>query len=185
MTRGYAAWVVTLLKRTGRTMLMFTAIVIALVFSFALLPSSFLPEEDQGYFMTSFQLPSDATTERTLDVVKVFEKHVASRPGIDANQSILGFSFSGAGTNTAMAFTMLKDWSQRNGATAADELSRAQVAMSGITEGTVFSLMPPAIDELGTSSGFTLRLQDRSNKGEDALRDAQNTLLKLASQSNW
>jgi multidrug efflux pump len=183
MTRGYAAWVVTLLKRTGRTMLMFTAIVIALVFSFSLLPSSFLPEEDQGYFMTSFQLPSDATTERTLDVVKVFEKHVASRPGIDANQSILGFSFSGAGTNTAMAFTMLKDWSQRNGATAADELSRAQVAMSGITEGTVFSLMPPAIDELGTSSGFTLRLQDRSNKGEDALRDAQNTLLKLASQS--
>ncbi|MBK1891310.1 multidrug efflux RND transporter permease subunit [Undibacterium sp. 14-3-2] len=183
MTRGYAAWVVTLLKRTGRTMLMFTAIVIALVFSFGLLPSSFLPEEDQGYFMTSFQLPSDATTERTLDVVKVFEKHVASRPGIDANQSILGFSFSGAGTNTAMAFTMLKDWSQRNGATAADELSRAQLAMSGITEGTVFSLMPPAIDELGTSSGFTLRLQDRSNKGEDALRDAQNTLLKLASQS--
>ena len=183
MTGRYAAWVVTMLKRTGRTMAMFVAIVIALAFSFSLLPSAFLPEEDQGYFMTSFQLPSDATTERTLDVVKVFEKHVASRPGIEANQSILGFSFSGAGTNTAMAFTMLKDWSQRNGATAADEVSQAQIAMSGITEGTVFSLMPPAIDELGTSSGFTLRLQDRANKGEAALRDAQNKLLMLASQS--
>ncbi|MGA0525083.1 efflux RND transporter permease subunit, partial [Escherichia coli] len=98
---------------------------------------------------------------RTLDVVKAFERHVASRASIQSNMSIVGFGFSGSGSNAAMAFTMLKDWDARNGATAQNEMRLAQQAMAGATEGTVMSLLPPAIDELGTSSGFTLRLQDR------------------------
>ena len=82
-----------------------------------------------------------------------------------------------------MAFTMLKDWDKRNGATAAEEAELAQQAMANNVEGTVMSLMPPAIDELGTSSGFTLYLQDRANRGETALLAAQAQLLELAAQS--
>ena len=161
----------------------FAVLCAVLVLAAGQLPSSFLPEEDQGYFMTSIQLPTGATSERTLDVVKAYEAHVASRPTLDANMVVLGFSFAGSGPNAAMAFTMLKDWDQRNGATAAEEAALAQQAMADNVEGTVMTMMPPAIDELGTSSGFTLFLQDRSNRGEAALIAAQAQLLALAAQS--
>ena len=182
-TAGYGTRVARLAGRSGRMMAVYVAICAVLVIAAAQLPSSFLPEEDQGYFMTSIQLPTGATSERTLDVVKAYEAHVASRPALDANLVVLGFSFSGSGPNAAMAFTMLKDWDQRDGATAAEEAELAQQAMADTVEGTVMSLMPPAIDELGTSSGFTLFLQDRANRGEAALLAAQAQLLELAAQS--
>tara|TARA_Y100001951_G_scaffold101807_1_gene107357 strand:+ start:53823 stop:56960 length:3138 start_codon:yes stop_codon:yes gene_type:complete len=183
MTTSYGARVARLVGRSGRMMAAFAALCVVLAIAAAQLPSSFLPEEDQGYFMTSIQLPTGATSERTLDVVKAYEQHVASRPGLDANMVVLGFSFAGSGPNAAMAFTMLKDWEQRQGARAAEEAALAQQAMAGNVEGTVMSLMPPAIDELGTSSGFTLFLQDRANRGEVALLAAQAQLLELAAQS--
>lgn len=183
MTQRYESRVGRLIARGGRVMVVFAAICAVLVFGFRQLPSAFLPEEDQGFFLTSIQLPSDATTERTLDVVKTFESHVLSRPAVQANTSILGFSFSGAGPNAALAFTTLKDWDDRDGATAASEVGAVQEAMSTLTEGTVMSLLPPAIDELGVSSGFTLRLQDRANQGTAALKAAEARLLELAAQS--
>ncbi|ADC61889.1 multidrug efflux RND transporter permease subunit [Allochromatium vinosum] len=182
-TAGYGTRVARLAGRSGRMMAVYVVICAVLVIAAAQLPSSFLPEEDQGYFMTSIQLPTGATSERTLDVVKAYEAHVASRPALDANLVVLGFSFSGSGPNAAMAFTMLNDWDQRDGATAAEEAELAQQAMADTVEGTVMSLMPPAIDELGTSSGFTLFLQDRANRGEAALLAAQAQLLELAAQS--
>jgi multidrug efflux pump len=183
LTASYGARVGRLVGRSGRMMAAFAVICAVLAVAAAQLPSAFLPEEDQGYFMTSIQLPTGATSERTLEVVKAYEAHVASRPGLDANLVVLGFSFAGSGPNAAMAFTMLKGWNQRNGATAAEEAELAQLAMADNVEGTVMSLMPPAIDELGTSSGFTLFLQDRANGGEAALLAAQAQLLKLAAQS--
>ncbi len=183
MTQGYESRVSRLVTRTGRVMLVFAAIAAILVLAFRQLPSSFLPEEDQGYFMTAIQLPADATAERTLDVVKAFEQHVASRPSIQSNMTIVGFGFSGSGPNAAIGFAMLKDWEERNGATAQDEVNLAQQAMASTTEGTVMTLLPPAIDELGTSSGFTLRLQDRANQGYAALKAAETKLLELAAQS--
>lgn len=183
VTANYGARVARLLGRSGRVMAAFAVLCIVLVVAARQLPSSFLPEEDQGYFMTSIQLPTGATSERTLEVVKAYEAHVASRPALDANMVVLGFSFAGSGPNAAMAFTMLKDWDNRNGATAAEEAALAQEAMANNIEGTVMSLMPPAIDELGTSSGFTLFLQDRSNRGEVALLAAQAQLLELAAKS--
>jgi len=183
LTASYGARVARLAGRSGRMMAAFAVLCAVLTIAAAQLPSSFLPEEDQGYFMTSIQLPTGATSERTLDVVKAYEAHVASRPGLDANMVVLGFSFAGSGPNAAMAFTMLKDWDQRNGATAAREAELAQQAMADNVEGTVMSLMPPAIDELGTSFGFTLFLQDRANRGEAALLAAQAKLLELAAQS--
>ncbi|MDR6672530.1 multidrug efflux RND transporter permease subunit [Xanthomonas sp. 1678] len=183
LTGGYAARVARMVRHSGRMMAAFCVVCVALVFAARQLPSSFLPEEDQGYFMTSIQLPTGATSERTLDVVKAFEAHVATRPALASNLVIQGFSFAGAGPNAAMAFTMLKDWDQRGGATAGQEAALAQQAMRGTAEGTVMSLMPPAIDELGTSSGFTLFLQDRGNRGDAALMAAQTRLLDLAAHS--
>ncbi|MBS4722979.1 multidrug efflux RND transporter permease subunit [Aeromonas veronii] len=182
-TAGYGARVTRLVGRSGRMMATFAALCAVLALAAAQLPSSFLPDEDQGYFMTSIQLPTGATSERTLEVVKAFEAHVASRETLDTNLLVQGFSFSGAGPNAAMAFTMLKDWDQRHGATAAEEADLAQAAMANIPEGTVMSLLPPAIDELGTASGFTLFLQDRANRGDAALLAAQAQLLELAANS--
>ena len=183
LSQGYAARVARLAGRSGRMMVAFGLVCAVLVLAARQLPSSFLPEEDQGYFMTSIQLPTGATSERTLDVVKAFESHVASRPGLASNLVIQGFSFSGSGPNAAMAFTMLKDWRERDGASARDESERAQEAMRHTPEGTVMSLLPPAIDELGTSSGFTMFLQDRAGRGAEALAAAQARLMELAAQS--
>lgn len=184
MTRSYEGRVRRLVTRTGRMMLVFAVISAALALAFLQIPSSFLPEEDQGYFMTTIQLPADATAERTLDVVKEFEQYVASRPSIQSYMTVVGFGFSGSGANAAMAFTMLKDWGERKeGATAQREVDLAQQAMADTTEGTVMSFLPPAIDELGISSGFTLRLQDRNSQGSGALKAAEDKLLELAAQS--
>ena len=183
METRYANGVLGLVRRSGRVMLVFAALVGGLTLGLGQLPSAFLPEEDQGYFMTSIQLPSDATTERTLNVVKAFEAHAASRPGIASQQAVLGFSFSGSGPNAAIIFSNMQPWSERKGASAAEEVAQAQLAMGQTPEGMVMNLMPPAIEELGTSSGFALRLQDRANQGFDALMKAQARLLGLAAES--
>lgn len=183
MTEGYARWVVAVLKRTGRAMLVFVAVIGLVGVAFVNWPTAFLPEEDQGYFITSIQLPPDATQERTDEIARLYERHVASRPGIQTNIVIQGFGFAGAGPNMATAFTVLKDWKHRGGATVADEILQATKAMQSVPEGTVMSLSPPAIDELGTSGGFTLRLEDRAGQGYAALLAAQDKLLALASKS--
>lgn len=183
LTQRYEATTRALLKRTGGMLLLFFSLVAVVIGGFRALPSDFLPQDDQGYFMTSFQLPADATEARTLAVVKSFEEYVAARPGVATSISILGFGFSGSGANTALAFTMLKDGAARAGTSIARETELAQQAMSQAREGTIMSLIPPAIEDLGTSAGFSLRLLDRANRGHDALMSAQAHLLALAAQS--
>ncbi|MFJ1311448.1 multidrug efflux RND transporter permease subunit [Agrobacterium sp. P15N1-A] len=179
MTDGYAGWVAALVRRGGRMMALYAVIVALLGYGYIQLPSAFVPEEDQGSFMTSFSLPADATAERTRSIVVMYDDHIAARPEVDNNISILGFGFSGSGPNAAMAFTSMKDWSERTG-TINEEVAAATEAMAAAPEGTVMSLKPPAIDALGTTSGFSLRLEDRSNRGNAALQAAQAQLLKLA-----
>lgn len=183
MTGRYGVWLAGILRHTRRAMAGFGLIVALLFVSFSNLPSAFLPEEDQGYFMTVFQLPADATTERTLDIVERYEAHALSRPGIRDVETVMGWGFAGSGSNVAMSFTMLKDWDERKGATVASEVELATQAMAEAPEGQIMVLTPPAIDELGTSSGFALRLQDRANQGHEALLAAQYQLLAAAAKS--
>ncbi len=183
LTGRYESRVMALVRRGGRAMAVFACLVGTLILAFWYLPSDFLPAEDQGYFITSIQLPSDATTERTLDVVKRFEAHAVGRPGIEAVQTVMGWGFSGSGPNAAIIFTTLKDWKERQGASAGAEVAAAQAAMASTREGMVITLMPPAIEELGTSSGFSMRLQDRANQGYAALMAAQQKLLAMAAAS--
>ncbi|MBB5048080.1 multidrug efflux pump [Rhodopseudomonas rhenobacensis] len=182
MTAGYAGWIAALLRRSGRMMALYAVIVAALGYCYMRLPSSFVPAEDQGNFMTSFTLPADATAERTLAIVKQYDAYVAARPAVAGNISIIGFGLAGSGPNAAMAFTSLKDWSERN-SSVGDEVGAATAAMAKVPEGTVMSMKPPAIEALGTSSGFALRLEDRGKRGHAALMAAQARLLELAAQS--
>ena len=183
LTEGYARGVTGLLKRTGRAMLVFVALVVVLAVSFTRLPGAFLPDEDQGSFMTMVTLPADATIERTRAVIKQYEAHLAERPGISGTTSVIGFGFAGSGQNAAMSFTNMVDWDKRKGATVNEEIAAVQQAMAAVKDGTVMALNPPAIQELGTSSGFTMRLQDIRGQGSAALTAAQGQLLQLAATS--
>ncbi|ELY4522985.1 multidrug efflux RND transporter permease subunit [Cronobacter turicensis] len=173
-----------LLKRTGRMMMLYAALCLALYAGLSSLPSSFLPEEDQGYFMSSIQLPSDATMQRTLNAVHKFEEEIATRQAIESNITILGFGFSGSGPNSAMAFTTLKDWGQREGITAQSEANHIQSSMETVSDAVTVSLLPPAISDMGTSSGFTYYLQDRGARGYAALKQAADNLVQRANQSD-
>ncbi|MDI6477280.1 multidrug efflux RND transporter permease subunit [Cronobacter dublinensis] len=173
-----------LLKRTGRMMMLYVAMCLALYAGLSSVPSSFLPEEDQGYFMSSIQLPSDATMQRTLNVVHKFEEEIATRQAVESNIMILGFGFSGSGPNSAMAFTTLKDWSQREGITAQSEANHIQSSMETVSDAVTMSLLPPAISDMGTSSGFTYYLQDRGAMGYAALKQAADNLVQRANQSD-
>ena len=183
--KGYEGWVARILKRSGRFMLIYLAIIVAVGWLYMRLPTSFLPGEDQGTMLVNVQLPPGATQERTLAVMKQVEDHMLKQSEVQSMVSVLGFSFSGQGQNAALAFITLKPWDEREGAahTAEAVAGRAFGALMGIRDAFIFPLSPPPIPELGQSSGFSFRLQDRGGNGHDALVAARNQLLGMASQS--
>ncbi|MBT9526786.1 MAG: efflux RND transporter permease subunit, partial [Rhizobacter sp.] len=183
--KGYEGWVARILKRAGRFMLIYLAIIVAVGWLYMRLPTSFLPGEDQGTMLVNVQLPPGATQERTLAVMKQVEGHMLKQSEVQSMVSVLGFSFSGQGQNAALAFITLKPWDEREGAahTAEAVAGRAFGALMGIRDAFIFPLSPPPIPELGQSSGFSFRLQDRGGNGHDALVAARNQLLGMASQS--
>ena len=183
--KGYEGWVARILQRSGRTMVVYLAIAGAIGVMYARLPSSFLPNEDQGFVLVSVQLPPGATQNRTLEVVKQVEAYMLEQPEVRDTVAILGFSFTGRGQNAAIMFVPLKDWSERKGAehTAQAIAGRAMGRFSQIRDASVFPLSPPPISELGNASGFTFRLQDRSGQGHAALVRARDQLLAAAAKS--
>jgi multidrug efflux pump len=183
--KGYEGWVARILKRTGRFMLIYLAIIVAVGVLYMRLPTSFLPGEDQGTMLVNVQLPPGATQERTLAVMKQVEAYMLKQPEVQSMVGVLGFSFSGQGQNAALAFVTLKDWDLREGAahTAEAVAGRAFGALMGIRDAFIYPLSPPPIPELGQSSGFNFRLQDRGGNGHAALVAARNQLLGMASQS--
>ena len=183
--KGYEGGVAKLLPRAGRTLVIYAAIVAAAVVVYMRLPTSFLPNEDQGTLLVNVQLPPGATQERTLAVMQQVEGFMLQQPEVQSMVGVLGFSFSGQGQNAALAFVTLKDWSERTGEGSAAQAvaGRAFGALSGIRDAFIFPLSPPPIPELGASSGFSFRLQDRAGRGRDALLAARNQMLGMASQS--
>ncbi|GBU14820.1 multidrug efflux RND transporter permease subunit [Polaromonas sp.] len=184
-TTGYEGFVGRLIKRSGRMFVVYLAIIAAVAVGYMRLPSSFLPNEDQGFLIVSMQLPPGATQERALEAVKQVEAYLGKQPEVKNVVGILGFSFTGRGQNTALAFVPLKDWSERKGAAHSAEAvgGRAMREFSKIRDASVFVLSPAPIPELGNATGFTFRLQDRGAKGHEALTAARNQLLGMASKS--
>ncbi|WP_207815080.1 efflux RND transporter permease subunit [Pseudomonas sp. 50_B] len=184
LSNRYEGGVSYALKRTGRYLLIYVALLAIMALLFSRLPSSFLPVEDQGYTITDIQLPPGASQNRTIKVVEQIEAHNTGEPGVGDSTIILGFSFSGSGQNAALAFTTLKDWSQRGSDDSAMAIAdRANGALSAIKDAVVYAVLPPPIDGLGTSSGFEFRLQDRGGVGHAALMQARTELLAATEKS--
>jgi len=183
--KGYESVVSRILRRAARYLIIYAAIAGAVVLVFRSLPTSFLPQEDQGYIIVNVQLPPGATKERTLSVMQQVEDYILKQPEVQSMVAVMGFSFSGQGQNAGLAFVTLKDWHERKGAheTADAIAGKAFGALSGIRDAFIYPLSPPPIPELGNASGFTFRLQDRSGAGHEALTNARNQLLGMASKS--
>jgi multidrug efflux pump len=183
--KAYEGTVARILRRAGRALVVYAAVVAALVVLFNRLPTSFLPNEDQGNILVNVQLPPGATQGRTLEVMKQVERYMLAQPEVQSMVSVLGFSFSGSGQNAALGFVTLKDWDTRpDAAQSAQSLAgRAFGGLAGIRDAFIFPLSPPPIPELGRANGFAFRLQDRGGNGHDALLAARNQLIGLASQS--
>ncbi len=185
-TNGYRNRVDSTIRHWVRYVVMYVLIVGVLIFAFMRLPSAFLPEEDQGILIALVQLPVGSSQEQTIEVLKKIEDHFLDNES-DAVQSMFaaaGFSFSGRGQNSGIAFIRLKDWDERDlekdGVQAV--VGRAWGAFSQIREAFVFAINPPAIPALGVASGFNFQLQDRSGMGHEALMGATYQVLGQANQ---
>ncbi|MET2897787.1 efflux RND transporter permease subunit [Vibrio rotiferianus] len=186
-TAGYEAGVAKMLKRTGRMLLVFAAMSAGAGWLFMNLPTSFLPDEDQGTVFSMAILPPNSTqeqTEKTLEKVRDYFLE-EEKDNVKSVFSVAGFSFAGQGQNMGMAFIGLKDWSEREapGSDAASLTGRAMGYFSTIKEAMVFAFAPPAIQELGNATGFDFYLQDSTGNGHEALVAAQYQILGMAAQN--
>ncbi|MEB4677553.1 efflux RND transporter permease subunit [Enterobacteriaceae bacterium G50] len=181
----YTDSVSRILGSTGRYLLIFVLIVAGMVMLALRLPSSFLPDEDQGVFMTIVQLPAGATQERTQKVLdQVTHYYLNNEKAVESVFTVNGFSFSGQAQNAGMAFVSLKPWDQREGkeSKVTAILARANAAFAQITDGFVRGFNMPPILELGTATGFDFELIDQGGLGHQALTAARNELLGKAMQ---
>ncbi|EBU9775386.1 hydrophobe/amphiphile efflux-1 family RND transporter [Salmonella enterica subsp. enterica serovar Kumasi] len=175
-----------IVRNTGRYLIIYLLIVVGMAVLFLRLPTSFLPEEDQGVFLTMIQLPSGATQERTQKVLDQVTHYYLNneKANVESVFTVNGFSFSGQGQNSGMAFVSLKPWEERNGEENIVEavIARATRAFSQIRDGLVFPFNMPAIVELGTATGFDFELIDQGGLGHDALTKARNQLLGMVAK---
>ena len=184
-TDRYQGWVAFLVKRTSIGIVALLAVMVLVVILYKRMPSAFLPEEDQGYFLTLISLPVGATDERTGEVLLKVEEYLAKQPEVEHYFTVAGFSFAGRAQNSALAFIRLKPWEERGGKDHKVQavIQRALMGLGGIKDAMVFPLNPPAIPELGTSSGFDFWLQDVGGVGHEALMAASGQLLGMASEN--
>ncbi|MAQ37741.1 MULTISPECIES: efflux RND transporter permease subunit [Thioclava] len=184
MQGGYASAVARIVRKP---FLMALVLVLVLAGAWGVmtrLPSSFLPQEDQGVLMAMVNLSEGSTTAQTSDVVDQITQYLLTQEKSDVSSvfATLGFSFGGGGQNTAMVFAKLKDFDDRTGAdqTAAAISGRANAHFAGLRAGQVFFLQPPAIRGIGNSSGFQMYLVDQGNNGTTALKEAGEQLVAEA-----
>lgn len=183
----YQNGVAAIMKRSALLGIAYIAVIVVLGFVFSKLPSSFLPEEDQGVLFAMVQLPAGATQERTEQTLNQVRDYFLTKEkdNVEGVFTVAGFSFAGAGQNAGLAFVRLKDWSERThkDQKAAAIAGRAMGAFSQFKDGMAFAFTPPAVMEMGTAGGFDLQLQDTGGVGHEKLIEARNMLLGMASQN--
>ncbi|MCU6174426.1 efflux RND transporter permease AcrB [Citrobacter cronae] len=179
-THHYTDSVGGILRSTGRYLALYLIIVVGMAYLFVRLPSSFLPDEDQGVFLSMAQLPAGATQERTQKVLDEMTDYYLTKEkaNVESVFAVNGFGFAGRGQNTGIAFVSLKDWSERPGKENKVEAitERAMGAFSQIKDAMVFAFNLPAIVELGTATGFDFQLIDQAGLGHEKLTQARNQL---------
>jgi len=170
-TKKYTSSVQSIIKRSARFVVIYLGLIVVLGFLFTRMPSSFIPNEDRGVFLTQMQLPSGATQEQSRETMaKIEDYYLDQAEGIRSVFTVVGFSFSGQGQNSGLAFVRLTDWSERTSPELQIEaiIGRAFGYFMQIREAMVFAFNLPSIPELGTASGFNLYIQDR---GASATKD--------------
>ncbi|HCC11512.1 MAG TPA: hydrophobe/amphiphile efflux-1 family RND transporter, partial [Atlantibacter hermannii] len=180
----YERGVGKILHRSVRWMLIYALLLGGMVIIFLRLPTSFLPLEDRGMFITSIQLPGGATQQQTLKVVQQVEQYffTQEKDNVMSVFATVGSGPGGNGQNVARMFVRLKKWDERDAKTGSSFaiIERATKAFQKIKEARVFASSPPAISGMGSSAGFDMELQDHSGAGHDALMKARDQLLLLA-----
>ncbi|WP_437883648.1 efflux RND transporter permease subunit [Pseudomonas sp. LRF_L74] len=178
----YQRGVAGILKRRARSLVVYGLIVAGMAVLFMRLPTSFLPEEDQGMLMAQITLPVGGTDERLQAVMQQVQAYLLEQPEIDSALTIRGLGNGGNAQNSGRGFIKLKDWSERAGSehSAAAIAQRANVALSKIRDANVFVIAPPAIMGLGESSGFDVQMQDLAGLGHAKLLAARNQFIELA-----
>jgi multidrug efflux pump len=182
----YHSGVEHVIKRSGRWLIIYLVVIVAVGFLFVRLPKSFLPDEDQGTMFVIVQAPAGSTQERTAKVLADISDWLLKdqKDIVEAVFTVNGFSFAGRGQNSGLVFVRMKDYAQRQ---HADQKVGALVGrmfghFSSYKDAMVIPVNPPSIPELGTASGFDFELEDRSGLGHDALIQARNMLLGMAAK---
>lgn len=185
-THQYENGVARIVRNSGRTMLLYLLIIVGLAFAFTRLPTSFLPLEDRGVFMTQIQLPVGSTQQQTLKVVEKVENYLlqSEKKNIVSVFSIIGSGPGGNGQNVARMFVRLKHWDERSNPDDSSFaiIDRATAEFNKIKEARVFASSPPAISGLGNSAGFDMELEDHAGLGHAELMKARDTLLAAAAK---
>jgi HAE1 family hydrophobic/amphiphilic exporter-1 len=167
-TDSFVRWSGDLIRKSAVVMVLLVVAGVAAWFFSRHLPTSFMPDEDQGYLYINMQLPNAASMERTSEAAKQVEAMLAKTPGVEYTTSVIGFSllsFTRTSYN-AFFFVTLKPWENRK--TKAEQYQAIKAnfnqQLRGLPEGTVFSFSPPAIPGVGTAGGVTFVLEDRAGK---------------------
>ena len=181
-SQGVQAAGAGLIRRSGRALLVYALIIGAVALLYHRLPTSFLPEEDQGVLMAEVRLPSGSTHERLVASMQQVENWLGQQADIEGYTLISGI---GGDQATGRAFIVLKDWSQRGGAgqSAGEIARRANRELASLRDATVFVMQPPTVRGLGSASGWTVELQDRGGLGHDGLLKVRDQFLQLARQN--
>jgi len=183
-TDGYVSWSGVLLKKTAVVLVLLLAFCVAAAFFGSRVPSSFLPDEDQGYAYVNLQLPNSASLERTSQAAAQIEKILADTPGVKYTTSVIGFSLLSFVRTSYNAFFVvtLKPWDERTSRAEQFQAIKAHLnqQLSKLPEGIAFSFSPPAIPGVGTAGGFTFILEDRSGGSIQFLSQNLNTFLGAA-----
>jgi len=182
----YQKGVAGILGRRGLFVVVYLLIVGAMAFMFGRLPGAFVPDEDQGVVFVQAQLPPNASAERTEAVITQITKYLLEQEGdiVASAYTVNGFNFAGRGQNSAMVFVNLRPFGERRNPeqSAFAVAKRAGGYFAQIKDATVIAFVPPAILELGNSMGFDVFLQDHAGLGHQALMQARDRFLQLASQ---
>ncbi|KUZ59699.1 efflux RND transporter permease subunit [Burkholderia territorii] len=182
----YTGGVHHVIRRSGRWMVIYLAVIVAVGFLFVRLPKSFLPDEDQGYMFMIVQTPAGSTQETTGVTLDDITEHMktAEKDTVDSVFTVNGFSFAGRGQNAGLVFVKLKPYEQRQRAAqkVAALIARTSAHYAKYKDAVVIPFNPPSIPELGTAAGFDFELTDNAGLGHDALMAARNQLLGMAAK---
>jgi HAE1 family hydrophobic/amphiphilic exporter-1 len=183
-THGYVRLSGVLIRKSALALVALLAFGGAGLFFGSRVPSSFLPDEDQGYLFVNMQLPNAASLERTAAASREVEKILANTPGVEYTTSVAGFSLLSfvRTTYNAFYFVTLKPWSERKSSAEQYQEIKARLnqQLSRLPQGTVFNFSPPAIPGVGTSGGFTFVLEDRAGRDVKFLADNLDKFLAAA-----